>query len=410
VTINNHVRPAPASTGSPSPAPTPIRVPQILGWDGSATVLWERQPDSQTWQGFGLEEMIPNMDGWEIWDIKDMNDEGVIIGSGSFKDPANPLAQADAHAFMLVPIGFCARDAYNDDNGNRIEPINQGFDPLGSEPWASVPADGTSDVVEFVWNGTADAAVTFAVASGDDSLTVTSAEPRNGKIAITLVGKSAPGTAVVEARTNSGTVVGRLNVVVLPARTLGLAIYRVEDKNSLCTGLTAGCTDIPGTIEDDAAMDDKIIERLNQVYKQAAVRFTKVISERRNLRYDTNNDGRMNIPEEHGNLSGQTWGGQIRLFLVARGPEHAGGVGDDRSSSVPYAPCGIVFVTSPTDDLLSFPPHELGHALDLSDDDGKFPTGTLGVMWNQAQIRNPGKWLRRQDWDTVNAEAGELSE
>ena len=67
-------------------------------------MVWERQADGQTWQGFGLEEMIPSMDGWEIWDITDMNDDGVIVGTGGFKDPNNPQAQVEGHGFMLVPM------------------------------------------------------------------------------------------------------------------------------------------------------------------------------------------------------------------------------------------------------------------------------------------------------------------
>src|SRR5207237_10167649 len=66
VTINNHTRPvssaSPPPGASPTPTATPIPAPEILGWDGSATVVWERQPDGKTWQGFGLEEMIPSMD------------------------------------------------------------------------------------------------------------------------------------------------------------------------------------------------------------------------------------------------------------------------------------------------------------------------------------------------------------
>jgi alpha-tubulin suppressor-like RCC1 family protein len=106
VAINTHMARTATDGGSPTPTPTPTPAPapQILGWDGSATVLWERQPDDRTWHGFGLEDMIPSMDGWEIWDINDMNDNGVIVGTGSYKDPAHPTAPAEGHAFLLVPV------------------------------------------------------------------------------------------------------------------------------------------------------------------------------------------------------------------------------------------------------------------------------------------------------------------
>ncbi|MFZ1218545.1 MAG: hypothetical protein WAO00_04590, partial [Chthoniobacterales bacterium] len=121
IAINTHLRPAATASGSPSPTPAPIPVPQILGWDGSTTVLWERQPDTQIWHPFGLEEMIPNMDGWEIWYINDMNDDGVIVGSGSFKDPNNPQAQAEDHALMLVPLELLS----DLDNDGKIGFIDQ---------------------------------------------------------------------------------------------------------------------------------------------------------------------------------------------------------------------------------------------------------------------------------------------
>jgi hypothetical protein len=67
--------------------------------------------------------MIPNMDGWEtIWSVSDMNDNGVIVGSGSFKDPRNPNAQAEGHGFMLVPMDVIQVATFI--------PQNWVFDPL----------------------------------------------------------------------------------------------------------------------------------------------------------------------------------------------------------------------------------------------------------------------------------------
>jgi hypothetical protein len=108
--INDHLRAAGAPpSGTPDPNATPVPAPQILGWDGNATVLWERQADGQTWYPFGLEEMIPNMDGWSIGNVSDMNDNGVIVGNGWYKDPANPQAQWERHGFMLIPVDITVR-------------------------------------------------------------------------------------------------------------------------------------------------------------------------------------------------------------------------------------------------------------------------------------------------------------
>jgi hypothetical protein len=119
--INDHTRPAPSPSASPQasptpgPSPTPVPVPQILGWAGNALVVWERQPNpAKTWHPFGLEEMIPSMDGWEYLDPRDINDAGAIIGSAWFTDPSNPSAQGENHGFLLVPVEI--RDAKEADD------------------------------------------------------------------------------------------------------------------------------------------------------------------------------------------------------------------------------------------------------------------------------------------------------
>lgn len=104
--INDHVRPvatAPAPpSATPTPTPSPIPAPQILGWAGNALAVWERQEDSKTWYPFGLEEMIPSMDGWDYLEPADMNDDGIIIGRGWFTDPAH--LRGESHGFLLLPI------------------------------------------------------------------------------------------------------------------------------------------------------------------------------------------------------------------------------------------------------------------------------------------------------------------
>jgi alpha-tubulin suppressor-like RCC1 family protein len=105
VAINQHDRPAPPPTAQPSPTatpqPTPIPAPQILGWAGNALALWELQPDGKTWHPFGLEEMIPSMDGWYYIEAYDLNDSGLVIGTGWYVDPITK--RGDVHGYVLVP-------------------------------------------------------------------------------------------------------------------------------------------------------------------------------------------------------------------------------------------------------------------------------------------------------------------
>ncbi|HVF72242.1 MAG TPA: hypothetical protein VM940_11605 [Chthoniobacterales bacterium] len=98
--------PTPGASPSPTatPQPTPIPAPQVLSWVENALVLWELQPDGKTWHPFGLEEMIPSMDGWQYLEAYDINDAGVIVGIGWYTDPADPKARGEYHAFMLAPI------------------------------------------------------------------------------------------------------------------------------------------------------------------------------------------------------------------------------------------------------------------------------------------------------------------
>jgi hypothetical protein len=108
IAINDHTRPAPSLGTQPSPsaspAPTPVPIPQILAFGGGGAVLWERQDDGHTWHPFGLEEMIPSMDGWDFIIPYDMNDNGAIVGIGWYHDPSNPQARSEEHAFLLVPV------------------------------------------------------------------------------------------------------------------------------------------------------------------------------------------------------------------------------------------------------------------------------------------------------------------
>jgi hypothetical protein len=130
IAINDHTYPAPHASPGAGPQPTPIPAPQILGWAAAAQVIWERQPDGETWHPFGLEEMIPSMDGWQYLEPYDINDSGAITGRGWYTDPSIPGAQGAYHAFLLVPVelipDFDRNGVINDkDSGRTTE----------TEPW-----------------------------------------------------------------------------------------------------------------------------------------------------------------------------------------------------------------------------------------------------------------------------------
>lgn len=142
--INDHTYPA------PSPQPSPIPAPQILSWAGNATVLWERQ-ENGIWHPFGLEEMIPSMDGWQSLEPCDMNDTGAIVGRAWYKDPANPNAQGAWHGFMLVPIELMV-DGNRDGEMSFADPVVHDGDQTSEDKpyqfWVNDDQDARSGTTE----------------------------------------------------------------------------------------------------------------------------------------------------------------------------------------------------------------------------------------------------------------------
>jgi hypothetical protein len=110
VAVNDHTRPNRSVQGQPSPgpspgaSPTPIAAPQIIAYIGNVPALLERDEDGRTWHAFGLEEMIPTMEGWEFLQPSDINDNGMIVGNAWYTDPSNPRAERENHAFLLAPV------------------------------------------------------------------------------------------------------------------------------------------------------------------------------------------------------------------------------------------------------------------------------------------------------------------
>jgi alpha-tubulin suppressor-like RCC1 family protein len=145
--INDHIHPVVSSAPQSSPAPTPIAAPQILAWAGNALAIWERQDDSATWHPFGLEEMIPSMDGWDYLAPSDMNDNGLIVGTAWHTDPSNPAAPAELHGFMLVPCEVMVdgnRDNQMSFDDQAIHDADQTSEDKPYRFWVNDDQDATS--------------------------------------------------------------------------------------------------------------------------------------------------------------------------------------------------------------------------------------------------------------------------
>jgi hypothetical protein len=156
--INSHAltptQSSPGSSPQPSatPRPTPVPAPQILGWAGDALVLWELQSDDQTWHPFGLEEMIPSMDGWDSLDPYEMNDNGAIVGTGWYADPAILNAPSEQHAFILAPVEVMVdgnRDGKMSFDDRVVHGGDQTFDQRPYRFWLNNDSDGILDGEEI---------------------------------------------------------------------------------------------------------------------------------------------------------------------------------------------------------------------------------------------------------------------
>lgn len=401
-------------------------------------MLRERQADGSTWHPFGLEEMIPNMDGWEYLSPHDMNDSGVIIGTGWFTDPANPQAEGEVHGCALVPVGFRARDPYTDNSGTQIEPINQGFDPRVTKenpwPWASVVKGGVSNVVKLVLPGNAAQMrlVVKAQGSGPAEVQVKehgAQEPPAQELAglkdgdnlielIGLMGSNEVTEASVEVHlseaqgADTGEVVAKLNVMALPPRTVSVGIYRVGDDRPL-QGSTEPRAKLPLT-----PANEEIRTELNNLFAQAGISFT-ISAESKpipNVAFDDNSNGAVDGPElDTIEAAAESVTAPLRVVLADKKGLKSTGELFPRGVNLDAPGACLVFVRDSGEHTATIAGHELGHILNLSfytrdsemHDPGPFPSGTEGLMQPGRGVDHPemGRWLGHDDWRVANETA-----
>jgi hypothetical protein len=373
---------------------------------------------------FGADELLPVGSPYSNLSFKNIANNGVIVAT------ASKTGDSFTHAILLLPFEFKARDGR----------INYGFDPpmkglpnanppvpddSFSEPaWASVVSDSTSNNVKLVLPASFAPKMKLSIVLGDQYINLNPKDTAlsGAETTITLSGLAPtliePVTAEIEARlvSNSDNV-STLEVLVLPERTVPIGIYRVTDPGSPATSPVEGPT------------DSEVINTLNDIYKQAGVKFSVQASGNRSVSYDSNSDGRVQHDEEASELGSIATAlasepGAVKVILV-------------RESGIPYPTdpsthvravsannFSFLFVKTIVDnggDIAFIEAHEMGHVLDLpaanrdssEHDVGPAPTGTGRLMGSGS--RDPisgilpaspaGRWLPHEDWLRANVEA-----
>lgn len=165
--INNRIRTVLNINGTT----TDVSCPQLLGYYGTESTLWQRNLDGTSYLRFKLEDMIPEMAGWELHDLLDLNDSGMIVGSGTY---TGPKAEAETHGFLLLPIEFELVHTETDHAGYVLHPgvdvalrdeivdLRIKIPPLENQDWAvdltiepeemrtqALPVRGDAQVYDF---------------------------------------------------------------------------------------------------------------------------------------------------------------------------------------------------------------------------------------------------------------------
>ncbi len=334
-----------------------------------------------------------------------------VSGNGLIKDdPENILGVHDDNdtEVDLYPPGKTATvHVMKVDFEAQDGMINYGFDPTGTEPWASVVADSQNPVAQLkvapVFQGMSIDLVPQdeTVAGTDPELCTTAQTP------FTLDGLS-EGETVLEAKIDD-VKIGKLNVHVFEQQNLTVGIYRIYDSRS------HSATNI-------SAPSDTIIETtLNEVYQQCGIAFGVSDHGALDIAYDDNLDGIMQDAERY-ILDQHAWEDDI-LILVFKtsGIPYGDGTGNMvrglAFGEYDHYPRGAFYFSDnipDDDDFALITGHEVGHNLNLDHDEGDYPAGTKPLMMDGAESGGvlpaaPGRWIRQEDWKEANTRAGGMA-
>jgi len=173
--------------------------------------------------------------------------------------------------FVPVPAAFRAKP------GRVIDGFDPILDPEDEVPWASVTGGKIADHVEFFASGAVQSGVGFEVVEGQAAVSIQPALASADVTPLTLTGGAVAGPtqAVVVAKI-AGREIARLKIWVLPQRELEFSIFRIIDASAPAE------TKPPA----NAPADAEVTATLNEVFKQAGIKWTLAGSSAVTVAYD----------------------------------------------------------------------------------------------------------------------------
>jgi len=311
--------------------------------------------------------------------------------------------------FVPVPAAFRAKP------GRVIDGFDPILDPEDEAPWASVTGGKIADHVEFFASGAVQSGVGFEVVEGQAAVSIQPALASADVTPLTLTGGAVAGPtqAVVVAKI-AGREIARLKIWVLPQRELEFSIFRIIDASAPAD------TKPPA----NAPADAEVTATLNEVFKQAGIKWTLVPGSNITVHYDKPiglGDKMLSVSERSNLLlSLQTlvpegeWESGFKAVIVKNFAPGTPAITFHLGTGN-LAPGGLVASNYSIPKLAIA--HEFGHALELpvkdgpdrSHDSGPWPSGVESLMrpgpGTTGQPNDPGKWLRQEDWERANTNA-----
>lgn len=231
-------------------SPSTVDEVTVVGRKYPATAMrWKKTSDpvtgSSSWLGTDLNTTIRSGSGWTLKSANAINNSGVIVGEGTYADPAIPNRPAEPRAFLLLPLELKVVDRddpkkkWADAKDWPSKPIYAGASCGDMVSWKLAGTDGWSSTT-FTWTAEGPGGETITgptgagknewkIADGDDDTANDwlKWKPGKWKIKVQFGSTQAEFEQEVGTRTEQYFVVG--TIPVEPEDTTGVSADTIND-------------------------------------------------------------------------------------------------------------------------------------------------------------------------------------